>query len=80
MSKYKVWEYGESIEGALDVEAENPGQAGFFAANIKKPVTRTEFVVAIGDIHTIVAVQLERWYLVAEVRKIDLPEDAPSLA
>ena len=80
MDKYRVWESGESIEGAIDIEAENAGQAGFFAANVKKPVARTEFVVVLGDIHTIVTVQPECWYLIAEVRTINLPEDAPALA
>jgi hypothetical protein len=80
MNKYKVWETLTSIDDAIDIEAENPGQAAFFAANIQKPKESTEFVVVLEDVHSFVVIEPETWYRVSRVRTVELTEDAPALA
>ncbi len=80
MNKYKVWETLTSIDEAIEIDAQTPGQAAFFAAHVKNTTKKTEFVVVLGEAHTFVVIEPKTWFQVSEVRTVALAEDSPALA
>ena len=77
LKKYQVWDSEESAETAIEVEAETPSQAAFFAANIKKPCALAEFAVGLGDDITVVAVEPQTTYQVRVANPESVATDAP---
>jgi hypothetical protein len=75
--KYQVWDSEESAETAIEVEAETPTQAAFFAANIRKPQTGVVFAVELGDDVVLVIVEPQTTY---QVRVVNAADDDPAVA